>query len=135
MLTQIISNCGCCGVPCCTSTSAPLWNTYKSCYYTSTVQTYTLRELGFPYKNEDGIVNLKDFSCILELEDGFVYKWNLYITDNGSTQDIKGDIDGEGILMGLPTTVGLYCRYGSTLQLRCSKEAPTTTTTTTTTTK
>lgn len=145
MLTQIISNCGCCGVPCCTaihnrmfpSQYNLLWSVYKSCYYSNYGAPYTLRELGFPYKTPfDNIVTLELLgivSCFQE--NGFKYQWTLAVSDNGALSYAFGDINEEGVLVNLPTEVTLFCRYGSIVQIGCSREAITTTTTTTTTTQ
>lgn len=128
MITEIISNCSCCGLPCCSSTSAPLWKytwtaPYGSaCYQSSEPRTYNLRDIGFPYKNQDNdIVNLKDFSCFSE--EGFTYRWNLKGTGSGQVNtDISGEIDEEGVLVGLPATISVYCRYGAVATLTCSRK-------------
>lgn len=128
MITEIISNCSCCGLPCCLSTSAPLWKytwtaPYGSaCYQSSAPRTYNLRDIGFPYKNQDNdIVNLKDFSCFAE--DGFGYRWNLGGISSGQVNTgISGEIDEEGVLVGLPTSISVYCRYGAVGTLTCSRK-------------
>ena len=124
MLTQIISNCGCCGLTCCTK-GGPIGTVFRNCYY-GTYQNFTYESLGLPTKTD----NFKN--CIKE--EGFTYKWRMTAYGNGMLSLFyTGNIDEEGNLIGLPTSINLYCRYGAGAVIEAVCEAATTTTTTTTT--
>lgn len=123
MITQIISNCGCCGLPCCIKGSGRIGTVSRSCYY-ATYQDFTYESLGLPTTTN----NFKN--CIKE--EGFVYKWYLYLYNGGiGLPSYSGIIDEDGNLIGLPTSINLYCRYGAGAMLEVACEAATTTTTTT----
>lgn len=127
MLTQIISNCGCCGLPCCTTGPGRIGFASRNCYYSVNLD-FTYESLGLPTKTD------RFNNCIKEEE--IVYKWKLSIYNNGiGPPSYTGNIDEEGNLIGLPATVNLYCRYGAYVSIDVFCESTTTSTTTTTTTQ